>query len=111
LRVALAFGPKGFEVDAIASSVVMITMTAVWVLAFARVTMKGGTAEGFFARAGFDGAVGAPGSVETGARTFCASAAVTVIRAVTAAIVEKRIGLGLPVGLPCRKRLSHRGRT
>ena len=58
--MALAFGPKGFEVDAIASSVVMMTMTAVWVLAFARVTMEGGTVEGFFARAGFGGAVGTP---------------------------------------------------
>ena len=55
LRVVVALGAKDFEVDAVASSAVMMTMVAVCVLAFATVTTGGalGVDALFAAREGF----------------------------------------------------------
>jgi hypothetical protein len=105
LRVVLSFGRNGFEVEAVASSAVMSTMTAVCVLAFAMVTTEGAFVAAFFARGGFAGAVA--GSVDPGAGTFCAEAAVAVRSAAMPAAVEKRIGL-TPAAVRGLKTLSQR---
>jgi len=107
LRVVVALGAKDFEVDAVASSAVMMTMVAVCVLAFATVTTEGalGVDALLAAREGFAGAVAVPGSVGIGAGRFCAAAAVTVSSsAATPAAVEKRIRFTLRLGVRDRAR-------